>query len=68
MAIVFISKNGKTVKFVFQQLSLASWLCSLPLRGYPPPPTLHPYKSACGVDKKQSKMAGKSASCGLCSG
>ena len=38
------------------------------LRGYPPPPTLHPYRSACGLYKKQSKMAGKSASCGLCSG
>ena len=33
--------------------------CNPPLCGYPPPPTLHPYISACGVDKKQSKMAGK---------
>ena len=35
------------------------------LRCNPPPPTLHPYISACGVDKKLSKMAGNSASYAL---
>ena len=34
--------------------------CKPPLHGSPPPPTLHPYISACGVDKKLSKMAGNS--------
>ena len=36
--------------------------CNLPLRGSLSPPTLHPYISACGVDRKLSKMAGNSAS------
>ena len=36
--------------------------CNLPLHISPPPPTLHPYISACGVDKKLSKMAGNSVS------
>ena len=39
--------------------------CNPPLRGSPPPPTLHLYISACGVDKKLSKMAGNSASYAL---
>ena len=36
-----------------------------PLCGSPPFPTLHLYISACGVDKKLSKMAGNSASYAL---
>ena len=36
-------------------LKNAELSCSLPLRGSPPPPTLHPYISACGVDKNYLK-------------
>ena len=47
-------------------LENAQLRCNLPLRGSPPPPTLHPYITACGVDqKKLSKMAGNPASCAL---
>ena len=35
---------------------------NLPLHGSPPPPTLHPYRSACVANKKLSKLAGNSAS------
>ena len=44
-------------------LENAELSCNPPLRAlhHPPPLTLHPYISACGVDKKLSKMAGKSA-------
>ena len=35
--------------FTFKNAELR---CNPPLRGSPPPPTLHPYISACGVDKK----------------
>ena len=26
-----------------------TWRISLPLCGFPPPPTLHPYRSVCGI-------------------
>ena len=39
--------------------------CNPPLHDSPPPTTLHPYISACGVDKKLSKIAGNSASYAL---
>ena len=32
---------------------IAELCCNWPLPGYPPPPTLHPYINACGVDKNQ---------------
>ena len=44
-------------------LKIVELLYNLPLYGYLLPPTLQPHISACGVDKKQSKMAGNSASC-----
>ena len=47
------------------RLENAELSCNLPLCGSPPPPILHPYISACGVDKKLSKMAGNSASYAL---
>ena len=43
-------------------LKSAELSCNLPLCGSPPPATLHPYISACGIAKKLSKMAGNSAS------
>ena len=46
-------------------LENAELSCNLPLCGSPPPHTLHPYISACGVDKKLSKMVGNSASYAL---
>ena len=46
-------------------LENAELSCNPPLRSSPPPPTLHPYISACGVDKKLSKMVGNSASYAL---
>ena len=46
-------------------LKNAELSCNPPLRGSPTPPTLHPYISACGVDKKLSNMAGNSASYAL---
>ena len=36
-------------------LEIAELSCNPPLRGSPPPPTLHPYISACGVDKNYLK-------------
>ena len=33
-------------------LENAELSCNSPFRGSPQPPTLHPYISACGVDKK----------------
>ena len=46
-------------------LKIAEFNCNQPLRGSAPPPTLHPYISTCGVDKKLSKMAENLASCAL---
>ena len=43
-------------------LENAELCCDPLLHGSPPPPTLHPYISACGIDKKLSKMAGNSVS------
>ena len=42
-------------------LKIMELRCCPPIRGSPPPLTLHPYISACGVDKKLSEMAGNSA-------
>ena len=36
-------------------LKIAELCCNLLFCGYPPPPTLHPYISACGVDKNNLK-------------
>ena len=46
-------------------LKITELNCCLPLCGFPPPPTLNPYVSACGVDKKLSKMVGNSTSYAL---
>ena len=46
-------------------LKNAELSCNLPLCGSPPPPTQHPYISACGVDKNLSKMAGNLVSYAL---
>ena len=46
-------------------LKIAELDCNTPLCGSPPPPTLHPYISACGVDKKLSKMVENSGSYAL---
>ena len=46
-------------------LKNAELSCNPPLRGSPPPPTLHPYINAYGVDKKLSKMAGNLATYAL---
>lgn len=36
-------------------LQIVEHCCNLSLNGSPPPPTLHPYKSTCGVGEKYLK-------------
>ena len=59
--------NG-TLFWAISPWKLLSFAVTTPLWLYPPPPTLHPYIIAHGVDKNLSKMAGSSASCTSWSG
>ena len=50
---IALGKNGEYIpKSLDSRLKIAVLCFNLPLHGYPPSPTLHPYISACGVDKK----------------
>ena len=46
-------------------LEITELSCNPPLYGFSPPPTLRPYISACGVDKKLSKIVGNLTSYAL---